>query len=195
VVIPAERFIVRSTEHDAWLEARRGGVSATAVAAAATPAGFRDTVNTWGESIEPNGYMLFGQEAEPELMRYAHRVHGILPSDWLIAGEDPRHLATPDGLSPDHRTIAEAKTTGKDWGDKVPIKYRRQVQWQLSVTGAERCLFLWHLRADDDNGWFYMPWLEPKTLWIERDEDEIARLRDVADRLIGAVHGELQGAA
>ena len=186
MVIPAERFLVRSTDRDKWLAAREGGVSATTVADAATPAGFRDVVEQRATPVEivPNEYMIFGTESEPALMEYAHREHGVLPSDWLIAGEDARHLATPDGLSVDHKLIAECKTTGKDWGEKIPIRYRRQVQWQLHVTGAESCLFVWNLRAPDDNGWFFLEWLEPKTLWIGRDEKMISELVGVADRLL-----------
>ena len=118
-------------------------------------------------------------------MAYAHREHGILPTDWLIAAEgNPRHLATPDGLNLTHTLIGEAKTTGVDWGDKIPIKYRRQVQFQLYVTGAERCLFLWQLRVPTDTGWFFMPWLDPKFRWIERDEPMISELVATANRLL-----------
>jgi hypothetical protein len=185
-VIDASRFLVRSTEREAWLQRRLGGVSATEVALAATPSGFEKAVEKRRNPTEviPNDYMLFGTESEPAIMQFAHRQFGILPSDWLIACEaDPRHIATPDGLSPDHTLIAEAKTTGKDW-DTIPVNYRRQVQWQLHVTGAERCLFLWELRVPDDNGWFYMPWLEPKFRWIDRDETEIQKLVGTADELL-----------
>lgn len=184
-MLTADRFIVESRHEAEWHAARRRGVSATAVAEAATPSGFAAVAERIGQTDEltPNDYMRFGTEAEPELMRHAHRTHGILPCGWLIAGEDRRHLATPDGLSIDHSEIAECKTTGKDWATP-PIKYRRQVQWQLMVTGARRCLFVWGLRVPDDHGWFYMPWLEPKTLWIERDETMIAELIGVAGRLL-----------
>lgn len=189
-MIDASRFIVRSTEREKWLAARNGGVSATTVADAATPAGFREVVEARLNPAEvvPNEYMRFGTECEPVLMDYAHREFGILPSDWLIRGDDPRHLATPDGLSVDHTVIAECKTTGKGW-QKPPIRYRRQIQWQLAVTGAERCLLVWNLRVPDDAGWFYLGWLEPKTLWVERDEKMIAELVEVADRLLTVGEG------
>lgn len=191
-MIDPQRFIVRSTERERWLLAREGGVSATTVAEAATPAGFRDVLQARANPVpvDPNPYMVFGTESEPALMEHAHRSFGILPSDWLIAGESPEHLATPDGLSLDHSLIAECKTAGVDWG-KPPIRYRRQVQWQLAVTGAERCLFVWNLRVPDGQGWFYLGWLEPKTLWIERDEEMISELVAVADRLLMAE--EVQG--
>ena len=191
-MIDAARFLVRSTDHEQWIAARAAGVSATTVADAATPAGFRDVVAARANPVpvEPNDYMLFGSESEPTLMEFAHREFGILPNDWLIRAEaDGRHLATPDGLSVDHSVIAECKTTGKDWGAKIPIRYRRQVQWQLYVTGAERCLFVWNLRVPDDSGWFYLEWLDPKFVWIERDEKMIAELVDVADRLL-SIEGE-----
>lgn len=185
-MIDASRFLVRSSEREAWLQARRGGVTATTVAEAATESGFQKVAAERRNPVDviPNDYMIFGTESEPAIMRYAHQEHGILPSDWLIAAEDwPEHLATPDGLNLDHTEIAECKTTGKDWAT-IPIKYRRQAQWQLYVTGADRCLFLWQLRVPDNNGWFYMPWLEPKHLWVDRDPDMISELVDVADRLL-----------
>jgi predicted phage-related endonuclease len=108
----------------------------------------------------------------------------VLPSDWLLAAEhNRRHIATPDGLSPDHTLIAEAKTTGVDWGNKIPIKYRRQVQWQIYVTGAKRCLFLWQLRVDDGD-WFRFGWWEPRWVWIDRDEQMITSLIATATRLL-----------
>lgn len=185
-MIPANRFLVRSTDRERWLTAREGGVSATTVAEAATPAGFARVVEERRNPVDvvPNEYMLFGSAAEADLMGHAHREFGILPNDWLLAGDDPRHLATPDGLAVDHSLIAEAKTVGKCWGDKPPIKYRRQIQWQLAVTGAEKCLLLWNLRVPDEHGWYYLGWIEPKTLWIERDNKMIGQLVEVADKIL-----------
>ena len=183
-MIEAARFLVRQSERDRWLTARIGRVTATTVAKAATPAGFTAALGV--PSDYTNEFYEFGSEAESGILEHAHREFGILPSDWLITAEhNDKHAATADGLSIDHREIAEAKTTGTDW-KTIPAVYRRQVQWQLYVTGAERCLFLWQLRLPDDLGWFYTPWLEPKTVWIERDPDMIDDLRDVADRLLEA---------
>ncbi|MGN8024729.1 YqaJ viral recombinase family protein [Microbacterium sp. 22242] len=189
-MIAAERFIARDTERDKWLAARKNGVTATEVRDAATDAGFRNLVASWSDpQFEGNEYTAFGNWAEPDMLNHAHQTNGILPSGWLIASEgDPRWLATPDGLSLDHSTIAEAKTTSKDWG-RPPLKYMRQIQWQLFVTGAEKCLLLWHLRATADDGSFYLPWIEPKTLWIERDETMIATLIGVAENVWEAKRG------
>lgn len=183
-MITADRFIAQSRYRDEWLGAR--DITATTVAKAATPAGFVSVMA--GTTVEDNEFMEFGRDNEHDILRTAHRM-GIPESDWLIAHEsNPRHQATPDGLSPDHQWIAEAKTTGTDWRT-IPIQYRRQVQFQLYVTGAQRCLFLWQLRLVNDLGGFYAPWLDPKTLWIERDEEMIADLVKVAEDLENAGYG------
>lgn len=186
-MIAADRFLVQSSDRDEWLDARRQGVTATEVSLAATPAGFALAAEArrYPADGEDNAFMAFGREAEPELMRYAHRRLGILPNSWLIAAELQRaHMATPDGLSLDHKLIAECKTTGKPW-TTAPIKYRRQIAWQCYVTGAERCALVWNLRVDDGHGWFYLGYMEPRVEWIDRDDAMITDLIATADRLLG----------
>ena len=161
-------------------------MTATQVAKAATSAGFEQAVIDYIDDtqIPDNPYMAFGREYEPVIARTVHTKYGILPNEWLISAEGlPHHLATPDGLSPDHTMISEIKTTGKDWADGViPIQYRRQVQWQLHVTGAEACFFAWMLREERD-GAFLPAWFEPSMIVMERDEEMIASLVTVADKL------------
>ena len=193
-MISADRFVANKQYfHQGWLQARRGGVTATQVAKAATKAGFEQAVIDYIDDtqIPDNPYMAFGRDYEPVIARTVHTKFGILPNEWLISAKDaPHHLATPDGLSPDHSMIAEIKTTGKDWADGViPIQYRRQVQWQLYVTGAERCLFAWMKRIEVD-GVFAPAWIEPESLWMERDEGMIEVLQATAEELWGKVnHG------
>lgn len=184
-MISADRFIADSHDRTRWNAARSTGVTATMVSNAATPAGFVTVAASMGVPdvhVEGNPYFDFGNEQEVEMMRWAHETHQILPNSWLLAGENPRHLATPDGLSLTHDLIAECKTTGTDWVT-VPAKYRRQVQWQLHVTGAERCLFIWQLRIPEGD-YFRPAWWEPKHVWFERDETMIADLVEVAGRLM-----------
>ena len=186
-----DRMVARSLT-DEWYKARQFGVSATTVAKAASgPAGF-DAELTHAlfpedNVVEDNAYMRFGRDWENWIVENLPTEYGIKPNDWLICGEGQNrwHLATPDGLNKDWSIIAEVKTTGKDWANgKPPIQYRRQVQWQLHVTGAQQCVFAWLLRAEADNGDFVPAWLEPKHIIIERDEDMIADLIDVANRFI-----------
>ena len=177
---------------DEWYKARQYGVSATTVAKAASgPAGFdaelNRALNPEEHVVEDNAYMKFGRDWETWIVENLPGGFEIKPNDWLICGvgSDRWHLATPDGLNANWSTIAEVKTTGKDWdGSAIPIQYRRQVQWQLHVTGAQQCVFGWLLRAESDTGEFVPAWLEPKWVVMHRDEDMIANLKEVANRFI-----------
>jgi hypothetical protein len=190
-VIEPERFIARSSDRDAWLEARTHGVTATAVAKAASgPAGFRDQLEARRNpvDIEVNAFMAWGTFMEPVIARWVKDEFGIMPNEWLIASEhDARFLATPDGLSHDHRMLAEIKTMGTP-REKPELSHIRQVQWQLMVTGCERALYAWQLRVEVPGG-FAPGWIEPRSTWIERDEKMIAELVKVAERLIGETNG------
>ena len=152
-----------------------------------TPAGYREVVDSWDDDtpVEPNAYMDFGNDMEPWLAVWAKDEFGVLPNDWLMRHEsDQLALATPDGISLDWSEILEIKTTGKDWGEvsKIPIAYRRQVQWQLYVTGADICHFVWMLRAES-NGVMVPAWFEPKHGIIERDDKMIAAMSEQAAKL------------
>jgi len=190
-MIPPERFLVsRKTNPQQWWQTRRFGISATTIAKSVTPAGLLKTVQTWGEeSGFSNDYTKFGTASEEEILMAIAHEYDLSPSEWLIAGENPKHFATPDGISRDHRLVAEVKTTGKPWDGvqegthKLPILYRRQIQWQLHCTSAEACVFIWQLRVPNGNGWYKFGWDKPKTLIIERDEEMIDSLKATALQL------------
>ena len=179
--------------YEDWLAARRLGVTATQVAKAATKSGFEQAVADYNsEHVEmDNAYMEFGRDMEPVIARFVHAEHGILPNEWLIRHKDNKHhLATPDGLSLDGLHCSEIKTTGKDWeSEAIPIQYRRQVQWQLYVTGADACLFAWMRRFEID-GQLAPAWWKPKYLWLERDDEMIGSLIDTAERLWERVNND-----
>jgi hypothetical protein len=162
-------------------------VTATQVAKAASgPGGFEQAVRDYREAFveQDNPFMKFGRDWEGPIASQLKHDFAIMPNDWLIAAKDnPRHLATPDGLDLEHTTIAEIKTTGKDWdAEKIPVQYRRQVQWQLYVTGVEQCLFAWMLR-EERGGVFYPAWFTARTVMMDPDEEMIASLVKVADEL------------
>lgn len=186
-MLTPDRFLAdKSADFDGWLAARRNGITATQVANASTPAGFEkaaaDFLVEWSEPDNP--YMAFGRDWEGHIAEFVEAEFGVAPNEWLIAGENPRHLATPDGLSKDHRVIGEYKTTGKDWGtvEKLPMRYRRQVQWQLHVTGALECVVAWLVREEVD-GQFVPASFTPKVGIIGRDEEMISDLVFTAHRL------------
>jgi FMRFamide related peptide family. len=63
-VIEQDRFLVPSSERDKWLEVRSTGVTATAVAKAVTPDGFREVIQQLRkpEDIADNDFMRFGRD-------------------------------------------------------------------------------------------------------------------------------------
>jgi hypothetical protein len=192
-VIPAERFVAnKADDFDGWLKARRSGVTATQVANASTPAGFEraaaEFLTDWREP--DNAYMTFGRDWEGHIAEYVQAEYNVDPNEWLIQGENPTHYCTPDGLSADHKVIGEYKTTGKDWEtvERLPLRYRRQVQWQLHVTGAEFCVVAWLLRSEVD-GVMVPAWFTPNCGIVTRDEEMIAELVETADKLWAFVQG------
>ena len=185
-MLTPEQFIASKALFPAdWVRARKEGVTATQVSKAATPAGFEQAVQNWFEDFQEtdNDFMKFGRDMEPVIAKHVHERFGILPNEWLIANRDTVwHLATPDGLSLDHELIAEIKTTGQDWeAESIPIQYRRQVQWQLYVTGAEKCLFAYELRLEGPEG--FVPGFDVECQWIDRDEKMIGDLIKVAEEV------------
>lgn len=183
----------KSIDEAGWLEARRTGVTATQIAKGATPSGRKEVLASyWSEfDVVDTPEMAFGRDSEPWLAMWAKENYGTMPNDWLIRhADDEIALATPDGLAVDHSFILEVKTTGKDWGtvDKIPLGYKRQVQWQLYVTGAEYCVFVWLLRANSD-GLMVPAWFEPKADIIHRDEEMISDLKDASRVLWSELNG------
>ncbi len=177
----------KAVDESEWLKARRTGVTATQIAKGATPSGRKEVIlNYWENTfIGDTPEMAFGRDSEPWLAQWAKENYGTMPNDWLIRSlDDPIALATPDGLSLDHSFCLEVKTTGKDWEsvEKIPLAYKRQVQWQLYVTGAEYCVFVWLLRANVD-GLMVPAWFEPKSGIIQRDDEMIGQLKLAADSL------------
>jgi putative phage-type endonuclease len=194
-MLTPDRFVAsKSVNADRWLSARREGVTATQVAkAAAGPGGFEQAVSDYNEDWveQDNPFMAFGRAWEGPVAMHLKEHYGVMPNDWLIRHPNHlHHLATPDGLTLGHNAIAEIKTTGKDWNpERIPVQYRRQVQWQLHVTEAEFSYFAWLLREERD-GAFMPAWFEPKVITIPRDEDMISELVMVADRLWERVNDE-----
>lgn len=179
----AGRIVCSADEHDEWLRLRREGITATDAARLATAGSVNGVVNDklGGSAFTGNRYTEFGRMREPVIADWVRERHGIGGCGLLIRAEDdPRHLATPDGLAEwgAEVVLAEIKTTNKPWS-RIPRNYLRQVWWQQYVVGAERTLFVWE-RHDD----FVVQDDEPTAVWIERDDAEIAKLVRLADTVL-----------
>jgi len=191
-MLSADQFVAsKGLDEAGWLEARRSGLTATTMAKAMTPAGYREVLESWDDHTPTpvNDYMRFGLESEAWLSLWSKSQFGTIPNDWLIRHQsNPIAYATPDGMALDHGVILEIKTTGKDW-PKPPLNYVRQVQWQLYVTGASYCHFVWLLR-EEHNGHLVPAWLEPKATVIERDDEMITNMVTTANELWAEIGGK-----
>ena len=90
------------------------------------------------------------------------------------------HLATPDGVGhvDGALVLSEIKTTSSVWRS-IPRSYLRQIWWQQYVLGAERTLLVWE-RHDG----FIPVDAEPQCTWIERDDNQIHVLVQLANRVL-----------
>lgn len=184
-MISIDRFIASSQTKDLWLAARDRGVTATQVAKASTPAGMKEVLAQIENPmpVEANGFMSWGTEREAYIAHVVKERYGILPNDWLVCADGPSNewmMATPDGLSLDHTVIGEYKTSGKPL-DVIPLNYLRQIQWQLYVSGAEKCLFAYELRLEGPEG--FVPGFDVECQWVDRNEDIISKLIDTAEKV------------
>jgi hypothetical protein len=169
------------------MRARSRGITATDVAKLSTPRSI--DAAAWeklhGSSFTGNAFTRHGTEREPEIAAWVLREHGIEPSRALFHAEtDMRHLATPDGLvlrEAGTLELAEIKTTNKAWRT-IPRNYMRQIWWQQYVLGAERTLMVWERHEN------FVPVGDPECRWVDRDENEIAKLVGLAGKLIDTLY-------
>lgn len=181
------RVVAHSSDRVGWLRARSRGITATDVAKLSTPRSVQSAAydKLHGTGFSGNVYTQHGRSREPEIAAWVAATHGIQPSDALYHAErDRRHLATPDGLTvraSGSIELAEIKTTNKPFRS-VPRNYLRQIWWQQYVLGAERTLFVW-----EQHSGFVPLHDEPECRWVDRDENEIAKLVALAGDLIDAL--------
>jgi len=204
---PYSRAIAdKAQDEQAWLEARRAGITATEISkiAQGQPA---QRANILAEKISGersflgNKYTDFGLEREPFISEQLRETHGFTPSDVLFHAEgNERHLATPDGvLVEDDGTILllEIKTgkndlhpAGKEFAKTT---YMDQMQWQMHVMG-ENCKQTYFVWEQHDNIWVLRedgrerPTPMPlKGEWIDRDQARIDYLVTLADEFLADI--------
>jgi hypothetical protein len=182
------RIIADSRDRVGWLRARSRGITATDVATLTSERSIARAADAklGGSRFGGNAYTDHGRRREPEIAAWVAATHGISPSSALFCAEvEKRHLATPDGIGLDESgavVLAEIKTTNKSW-NSIPRNYLRQVWWQQHVLGAERTLFCW-----EEHEGFVPLHDEPRAVWIDRDDREIAKLVRLATGLIDELH-------
>jgi len=182
-VAHTDRILARASDRVAWLRARSRGITATDVARLSSKSSLQAVAldKLMGSGFGGNAFTDHGRAREPEIARWVRANHRIEPSDALFHADGEKlHLATPDGVAMVDGTLvlAEIKTTSSAWRS-IPRSYLRQVWWQQYVLGAERTLLVWEQHDD-----FVPISAEPEYRWIERDDNQIHVLVDLANQLI-----------
>jgi hypothetical protein len=180
------RIVAQSGDRVAWVRARSRGVTATDAARLSSERAVKAVVydKLLGSGFHGNAFTDHGRVREPQIARWVAREHGIPSSTALFhAAGEKLHLATPDGVVErgGELLLAEIKTTGKAWRS-IPRGYLRQVWWQQYVLGADRTLVVWEQHHE------FVPIRPvPKCQWVERDENEIHMLVQLANRMLEAL--------
>lgn len=173
----SDRLVADSTNRDEWLAARNTGITASNAGNLVTEKSLDSIVKSkFFTDFVGNPATEWGLEREPILLNWA----GFTQNTWLIKAEDnPRFLATPDGIRNNGSVeLCQVKTSSKPLG-KIPANYYRQMQWEMYVVGADKNLLVWEQHEN-----FIPVDSEPVSLWIERDEETINKLKKLAEVLL-----------
>ena len=179
------------TEHEAWLEARRRGVTATDVAdaAAGTYGGIYGVVarKLGLEVVEENAEMRRGTAWQPVIADAVHTLTGlyVVGEETLAGASDERWMATVDGLlAPEAEVSIDDVTAVLEVKTRSPHvrpnrdRWHTQMQWQMFVTGLPRAL-LAEATIDDDVNECRGVRFE----WVDADPDLHVQLVDLAETI------------
>lgn len=218
---------IRGAEYDksrpetrqAWLDQRRGGITATEIRDWENPGDRRKIIGgkVTGEFEDLSHVTAInhGNLREPQIAAWVEERFGIAPCDAVYShGENPRWLASPDGVALDPFTgallvgapaarLSEIKTSARDLlpgaldESRVLVavdpssyfakrNYYDQVQWQMLVMNATMTLFVWeqHDGKIDPETGTYSPVGPPQWCWIPRDQARIDVLVERAGRAL-----------
>lgn len=138
-----DRVLADSTDREDWLHMRDGRIGASDAAKLSKAA----SVDLYADAkVKPSEFSgnhttRNGNRWEPMLLAWV----GIPQNTLLIHHPDnERFVATPDGITPDGRRLAEIKTKHNKVIVKPTPAELRQVAWQLFVVPeAESCDWAW----------------------------------------------------
>ena len=186
----AERVIRKSNgdpihadlDAEIWKELRQSSVGASDAMKLIKQNGEKRTSFTTLLSQKKNGegdehFWTFdhGIEREPFIARWVQinlPNYELIPNRYVFGGEDIRHTATPDMVSP--RYLAEIKTSTKPIRQTL-ARYYDQLQWQLHVTDYELVIFVVENRSTQQ--------VEHEV--VQRDSKRIELLVDAANEMLG----------
>lgn len=193
------------TDREAWLAARRRGISATEVRdlylKRITKEALAAQKLSGVESFFGNAYTEWGNLREPHIMREVQRRYGIAPESRVFhAAENPRWLASPDGVGIDFDErvrISEGKTAGVDISigtrDYERKGYLPQKVWQMGVLGAFECVYAWEERIGTPADGFTPGAMHFEVVRFEEHEQLWLDLTTIADDFLAELDRQAAG--
>lgn len=201
MTVAVEGFVdatVVGADRDEWLAWRRGGIGGSDIAALAGLSRFSSPTFLYYEKrgelgddpTEQTSRMRLGRRAEAMAAAEFHDHTGLFlvgEQTWCEHAVHRHHRCTIDGfvvesestwLDPNIELVVageETKCTSeftKRWSvDGVPLDYQAQAQWSMHVTGLDRwAVLVFYGLADTE------------VVWIERDQEVVDGLVEIADR-------------
>lgn len=179
--------LTSSEDRQAWLDARRNGVTATDVSRLA-----HGGKSVWaaikaekagGTHWAGNEFTRWGQDREPVIARWASGRWPVEHNTFLLrSDEDERWLATPDLVALDDESmLGDIKTAvwrGQPW-DEVPANYYDQLTWQMHVTGIPEAVLVVEFHEQ-----FRPVHFEPTVYTVEFDPKRCDELVEIAESFL-----------
>lgn len=143
-----------------WLAKRRGGLGGSDIAQVVGISPYGSPYKVWADKT--GRLALDDQDARTEVMRWGQRLERTILDEWeertglhtihrnglFVSSEYPWAMATVDGLAVEspgsgldgvlYPVEVKYDTRMGGW-DEVPAHYECQAQWQMVVTGMDRC--------------------------------------------------------
>lgn len=175
------RVLADSRERAAWLDARVGNIGGSDAANYANEASVPGYVRAkLDDRFRGNQYTAHGNAREAAILAQ----FGIEQNTLLFRSEATRrHVATPDAIKVRRDGgILLAQVKALEVGHEpmtsrgLRPRYLRQCWWEQWVLGAERTIFIWEMHDR-----FQPAAPEAESVWIDRDDSEIAKLVRIAN--------------
>lgn len=177
------RYVADSRNRPEWLSARVGRIGASDAANFAKVASWPLYLRAkLAHPFTGNTATQHGHAREPHILRQ----FGLAQNHAMFhAVGNPRHVCTPDGIlvkADGTVKLAQVKTANRPLPERIPPGYLRQMWWEQYVMGATETLLCWEHHEN------YKPVsMEAEGVIIQRDDDRIADLIEIADLILAGL--------
>ena len=202
------QVLASSEDREAWLAARRGGVTATDIARLAS-GGAKEwqKVREEKDGIDDfagNMFTQWGNDRENIIGEKFNTMMGggFVANSNVHSVNEGRYMATPDMIGVGNNALCQIKTAlhTQEWNGVPPKKYYDQCQWEMLVMGADVNYLVveWSRReTNPSTGVTQMavafPDQDPEVITIARSDKRIRELMEVADLFLSGGDTYLDG--